>query len=58
VQIAPYDGNYREIAAAIAIQAGDLSLAEHHIEALVIIEPTIVQHAKRLDAIRAMRSNR
>jgi len=55
VRISPYDGNYRELAAAIAIQSGDLARAEHHIEALTIYEPNIPQHSTRLDAIRALR---
>jgi predicted Zn-dependent protease len=58
VQVAPYDGNYRELAATIAIRRGDLAEAEHHIETLTKLEPTIPQHAKRLEAIRAMRAQR
>ena len=58
VRISPYDGNYRELAAALSIQNGDLARAEHHIEALTIYEPTIPQHATRLEAIRAMRERK
>ncbi len=51
VQINPYDPPNRELAAAIAIEAGDLELARMHIMALTLLEPDHAQHRKRLEAI-------
>lgn len=53
--IAPFDANYRELAAAAFLKLGDLASAEHHILALTDLEPGNARHAKRLEAIRAMR---
>ncbi len=55
--IAPFDADYRELAATIAIQAGDLHEAERHIAALVKLEPLRPIHQKRLEAVRSMRDN-
>lgn len=54
-QISPFDANFREFAASVAIQRGDLATAERHIQALVDLEPTRDVHQKRLDRIRQMR---
>lgn len=54
-QIAPFDPGHREIAAAIAIQAGDLAAAERHIAALTEIEPQHELHRERLKRVREMR---
>ncbi len=53
--IAPFDANYRELAAAAFLKLGDLASAEHHIRALVDLEPGNSRHAKRLEAIQKMR---
>ncbi len=50
-RIAPFDGDYRELAAEVAVRMGDLPLARTHIEALTILEPDIALHKRRLDAV-------
>ena len=57
-RVAPFDANNREIAAAAAIQAGDLEEAERHILALTEIEPDREQHRLRLDAVRRLIAER
>lgn len=52
--IAPFDADYRELAATIAIQHHDLKTAERHIEALTVIEPKVEKHKQRLEAVRKM----
>lgn len=54
VNINPYHAPTRELAAAIALQAGRLDLARRHIFALTLIEPNRPQHVKRLERIDAM----
>jgi hypothetical protein len=49
-----YDAALRELAAAIAIEAGDLRRAKVHVEALTILEPGAAQHKKRLDRINEL----
>lgn len=51
VQINPYDADQRELAAAIAIEAGRLDLARLHVRALTLLEPDRPQHQKRLERI-------
>jgi tetratricopeptide (TPR) repeat protein len=51
VQIDPYDADQRELAAAIAIEAGRLELARPHIRALTLLEPDRPQHKRRLERI-------
>jgi tetratricopeptide (TPR) repeat protein len=51
VQIDPYDADQRELAAAIAIEAGRLDLARLHVRALTLLEPDRPQHQKRLERI-------
>ena len=50
VRIDPYDAPLRELAAAIAIEAGDLALCRLHLEALVLLEPDRPLHQRRLEA--------
>ncbi len=52
-QIAPYDADWRELAATIALQRRDFKTAARHIEALTILEPDREIHRKRLQAVRA-----
>ena len=47
----PYNAAYRELAAAIALQQGDLSRAAFHVESLEILEPDRAQHPTRLAVI-------
>lgn len=54
-QMAPFDPGHREVAAAVAIKAGDLVAAERHIAALTEIEPQHETHRQRLKRIREMR---
>ena len=54
LQINAYHAPRRELAAAIAIEAGELEIARRHIEALTLIEPDRPQHHKRLEAIDRM----
>lgn len=51
ININPYHAPYRETAAAIALEVGDLPLARTHIIALTILEPDRPQHQRRLEAI-------
>jgi tetratricopeptide (TPR) repeat protein len=48
VRMDPYDAALHELAAAIAIEAGELSLARRHVEALNRIEPGQPRHEARL----------
>jgi tetratricopeptide (TPR) repeat protein len=52
-QLSPYDATVRELAATIALSAGDLAKAQQHIEALIVIEPTREVHKQRLEAVKA-----
>ena len=54
VEIHPYHAPYRELAAAIAVEAEALSQAHRHIVALTILEPGRPLHKKRLEAIDAL----
>lgn len=51
-QISPYDAKVREFAATVAMVAGDLTAAERHIRALVMLEPERELHKQRLEAVR------
>lgn len=53
-RIDPYDAATRELAAACAVEAGDLIAARAHIFALTLIEPTREQHKRRLVRIDAL----
>lgn len=54
VEIHPYHAPYRELAAAIAVEANALAQAHRHIVALTILEPGRPLHKKRLEAIDAL----
>ncbi|MCA9295683.1 MAG: hypothetical protein KC983_04185, partial [Phycisphaerales bacterium] len=54
LHINPYHAATRELAAAIAVQAGRLDVARTHIEALMLLEPDRPRHQKRLDRINAL----
>ena len=54
LQINAYHAPRRELAAAIAIEAGQLQIARRHIEALTLIEPDRPQHHNPLEAIDRM----
>ena len=55
LSIDPFNPDIRELAATIALQAGDASSAEWHLEALTMIEPDRDIHQRRLEALRARR---
>ena len=54
VSIAPYDADQRELAARIALVAGNYADAERHLDALTQIEPEIAQHVTRLARVREL----
>lgn len=56
--INPYDAPNRELAAAIAIEAGKLDVARMHVHALTLIEPDRPQHQLRLEKIDALLAKR
>jgi len=49
--IAPFDADYREFAARVALKRGDRATARRHIVALTRIEPDREIHQRRLEAI-------
>ncbi|MEM7755129.1 MAG: hypothetical protein AAF297_05785 [Planctomycetota bacterium] len=51
-RIAPFDADTRELAARVALVAGDTVRAQRHIEALVFLEPDREIHRRRLDAVQ------
>lgn len=55
-RLSPFDARVREAAATVAVQAKDYDLAERQLKALALIEPTREVHAKRLEALRKLRS--
>jgi tetratricopeptide (TPR) repeat protein len=58
LQINPYDPDNRELAAAIAVEAGRLEVARQHILALTLIEPDQPRHHQRLEAIDRLIAHR
>ena len=54
VRMNPYHAANRELAAACAVEIGDLESARRHIEALVILEPDQPRHLKRLEAVEGL----
>jgi tetratricopeptide (TPR) repeat protein len=54
--IAPFDADYREVAAAVAIQRRDFDAAAQHIRALIALEPDRPRHQQRLDALERLRA--
>lgn len=57
-RIDPYDARTRELAAAIAVEAGDLDTAAQHVRALTLLEPTVDKHGKRLERIEQLQRER
>ncbi len=53
-QIAPFNANYREFAARVALLRQDYQAAEDQIEALTNLEPDRPEHQKRLDRVREL----
>ncbi|MCE9619841.1 MAG: hypothetical protein K8R92_08020 [Planctomycetes bacterium] len=53
-RINPFDAATRELAAALAIEAGDLKRARLHIAALARLEPDQKRHSLRLEKLDAM----
>ena len=51
IRIDPYRAEFRELAAAIAIEQGALEEARLQIEALALLEPDRDIHQQRLEAI-------
>ena len=49
-----YDPATRELAAAIAIEAGELPTAMRHLEALQRLEPGQARHARRIERLRSL----
>ena len=52
--MAPFDADYRELAATIALRRNDYETALRHITALTIIEPGRDIHKKRLEAVQKL----
>ncbi len=50
-RIAPFDAGARELAARVALVAGDAARAKRHIEALAFLEPDREIHKRRLEAV-------
>jgi len=53
-RIRAYDPAAREFVAAIAVEAGDLSTARLHIQALTLLEPNVDRHRQRLAKVDEM----
>jgi len=56
-RIAPFDADWRELAATIAIKRRDYPAARRHIEALTALEPDREVHQKRLEALERMEAS-
>ena len=54
VRMNPFDASVRELAAAVAVEAGSLAAARVHIEALTVLEPDREIHRKRLERVDQM----
>ena len=54
-RIAPFDAHAREQAARMALLNNDLNMAEHHLNALISIEPDREVHKRRLESLKSMR---
>lgn len=52
--VAPYNADYRELAASIALQHKDYAAALRHITALTKLEPDRPIHRKRLEALQKL----
>lgn len=51
VRMNPFDASVRELAAAIAVEAGQLPAARVHIKALTALEPDREIHRRRLERV-------
>jgi len=56
VRMNPFSATVRELAAAIAVEAERLDLAEVHVEALTALEPDRDIHKRRLERVRQMKA--
>ena len=54
VRIDPYRAGNRELAAAIALEAGLPEVARLHIDALILLEPDRKIHQRRLEAVTSL----
>ena len=54
VRIDPYRAEFRELAAAIAVEQRDFPQARQHVRALVLLEPDRPIHQRRLEAINGL----
>ena len=54
VRIDPYNASLRELAAAVAVEAGELRQARLHVAALQLLEPDRPQHARRRERLDQM----
>jgi hypothetical protein len=50
----PFDASVRELAAAIAVEAGRLPVARVHVRALTVLEPDREIHRRRLERVDAL----
>ncbi|MEM9064412.1 MAG: hypothetical protein AAGB51_02860 [Planctomycetota bacterium] len=57
VRIAPYEPEYRELAARVALLARDFAQAERQIVALTKLEPGQRTHERRLERVRELMTN-
>jgi hypothetical protein len=57
VSINPYRAGHRELAAAIAVESGDLGEARRHVKALTLLEPGRPQHERRLQRLDELIGN-
>jgi predicted Zn-dependent protease len=49
-----YDPATRELAAAIAIEVGELATAMRHLRALRLLEPEVQRHVERIERLRRL----
>ena len=54
VRMNPFDASVRELAAAIAVEAGRLPVARVHVRALTVLEPDREIHRRRLERVDAL----
>ena len=53
VAIAPFDADQRERAARVALLTGNMEMAAHQLEALIVLEPDREIHKRRVKALKA-----
>ena len=54
VRMNPFDASVRELAASIAVEAGQLGVARVHVAALTALEPDREIHRRRLERVDAL----